>query len=235
MCRAARTSAWAAAVRRTGLLSLGLSNPDSAATATVNVLDTLLAAAQIAQYNPNGNSPVINLTGGLTGVAGISLQVISPPVVAIGEGGATPPIQASTAAVNLTVTLLPVGLPALDLVIAQVSAFSTPMVVSLQVAAGTATLNSVDCESTKAATTATIKVTPSITSVCLAVECVLQRFSQSGQHQGARYQCRHPRVGQHRLAEAVARLVRRCSSMVRRAASTRPRRVNSNAAWQRRR
>jgi uncharacterized membrane protein len=151
-----------------GLLSLGLSNPDSAASATVNVLSTVVAAAQIAQYNPNGNSPVINLTGGLTGVAGISLQVISPPVVAVGEGGATPPVQASTAAVNLAVTLLPVGLAPLDLGVAQVSAFSTPLVVSLKVAAGTATLSALDCESTMAATTATVKVVPSITSACLA-------------------------------------------------------------------
>jgi uncharacterized membrane protein len=151
-----------------GLLSLGLSNPDSAATATVNVLNTVVAAAQISQYNPNGTAPVINLTGGLTGVAGISLQLINPPVVAVGEGGLTPPIQASTAAANLTVTLLPVGLQPLDLFVAKVSAFSTPLVVSLKVAGGNATLTSVDCESTKAATTAAIKVTPSITSVCLA-------------------------------------------------------------------
>jgi uncharacterized membrane protein len=151
-----------------GLLSLGLSNPTSAATATVNVLNTVLAAAQIAQSNPNGTAPVINVTAGLTGIAGITLQVINPPVVAIGEGGVTPPVQASTAVANLTITLLPVGLPALNLIVASVSAISTPMVVSLKVAGGLATLAAIDCENTMAATTATIKVTPSITSVCLA-------------------------------------------------------------------
>ncbi|MCX4164447.1 MULTISPECIES: TadG family pilus assembly protein [Paraburkholderia] len=166
-----------------GLLALGLANASSAATATVNVLDALMVAAQIAQTGPNGTpGPVINVSAGLAGVAGVSLQVIHPPVLAVGEGGtyklngvATPRTQARTAVVNANVTLLPVlfsktpltlGLGSLLSV--SISALSTPLVLSLTAAQGTATLMSVDCENTKAKTNAVINVTPSIATVCLS-------------------------------------------------------------------
>jgi uncharacterized membrane protein len=148
-----------------GLLSLGLADPNAAATATVNVLDTVMAAAQIAQISPNGTAPVINVAAGLTGVAGLSLQVINPPVLAIGEAGATPPTVARTAAMNLSLALQP--LPTLYLGIATIAALSTPITVTLSVAPGKAQLTNVDCESTKAATQATMQVTPGIASVCV--------------------------------------------------------------------
>ena len=162
-----------------GLLALGLANPNAATTATINAFDALMVAAQIAQRSPDGtqgNAPVINVSAGLQGVAGISLQVIKPPVLAVGEGGTLPDgtyrTMARTAVVYATVNLLPVPLPTLTVGIpfvlsVSISAVSTPIVVQLKVAPGQATLNSVDCESTKAVTNATISVTPGIASICV--------------------------------------------------------------------
>ena len=158
-----------------GLLALGLANPNAATTATINAFDALLVAAQIAQRSPDGSvgkAPVINVAASLAGLANISLQVINPPVLAVGEGGTTTAngvttyrTIARTAAVNLSLSLKP--LPTLYLGLATISALSTPIVVTLAVAPGKATLNPVNCESTKAATQATIQVTPGIASVCV--------------------------------------------------------------------
>ncbi|MFM0501711.1 TadG family pilus assembly protein [Paraburkholderia caffeinilytica] len=174
-----------------GLLSLGLANPNAATTATINAFDALLVAAQLAQRSPGGsvgNAPVINVAASLPGVLGLSLQVINPPVLAVGEGGTTvvngssaPRTVARTAVVNAIVTLAPVSLPTLTvglppLVSASISALSTPLVVTLAVAPGTASLTAVDCESTKAATNATLKVTPGIAAACLSggsVQCTI--------------------------------------------------------------
>lgn len=166
-----------------GLLSLGLANPNAATTATINAFDALLVAAQIAQRSPDGtvgNAPAINVTAGLAGVAGISLQIINPPVLAVGEGGTTTVngvttarTMARTAVVNATINLVAVPLPTLTvglppLVSASISTLNAPLVVTLAVAPGKATLSSVDCESTKAATAATIQVTPGILTACIA-------------------------------------------------------------------
>jgi uncharacterized membrane protein len=162
-----------------GLLALGLANPDSAATATINVLDAAIVAAQISQSRKDPTkAPVINVTAGLPGIAGISLQMIYPPALAVGEGGLsadgiTYRTQARTAAVNATVTLVPAVLPTLSvgggsLLAVTISAASTPIVLTLQAGQGAATLNSVDCENTRAATTATIKVAPGVAYACLA-------------------------------------------------------------------
>ncbi|MCC8391176.1 pilus assembly protein TadG-related protein [Paraburkholderia sp. MMS20-SJTR3] len=163
-----------------GLLALGLANANSAASATVNALDAVMVAAQIAQSNPDGSAgSVINLTTGITGVAGLSLQVIHPPVLAVGEAGTATAngvtdyrTQARTAALQLGVKLLPVGLPTLTvgvpgLAAISISALSTPIALQLAVGAGTASLVSIDCESTKAATNATILAKPSIVNACL--------------------------------------------------------------------
>ncbi|MFM0208731.1 TadG family pilus assembly protein [Paraburkholderia sediminicola] len=156
-----------------GLLALGLANPNAATTATINAFDAVMVAAQIAQRSPDGtaaNAPVINVAASLAGLANISLQILNPPALAVGEGGTVNGATnfrttARTAAVNLNLSLAP--LPPLYLGIATISVLSTPVVLTLAVAPGTATLNPVDCESTKAATQATILVTPGIATVCL--------------------------------------------------------------------
>jgi uncharacterized membrane protein len=166
-----------------GLLALGLANPNAATTATIDAFDALLVAAQIAQRSPDGtpaNAPVINVAAGLAGVAGISLQILNPPALAMGEGGtvgtganAVPRTQARTAVITATINLIPVPLPTLTvglppLVSASISVLSTPLVITLGVGTGTATLSPVDCESTKAATNATIQVQPGILNACIA-------------------------------------------------------------------
>ncbi len=161
-----------------GLLALGLANANSAATATINAFDALMVAAQIAQSNASGTAPVINVAAGIAGVAGLTLQVIHPPVLAVGEAGTnadgTPRTKARTAVVNATVQLTPVlfanplviGVPGVLAV--SVSALSTPLVLSLNAGSGKAVLTSVDCESSKAATNAVITAKPAIANVCLS-------------------------------------------------------------------
>ncbi|MGF6771185.1 putative membrane protein [Paraburkholderia sp. GAS199] len=166
-----------------GLLALGLANPNAAMTANINAFDALTVAAQMARRSPDGtpaNAPIINAAVGLTGVAGVSLQVINPPVIAVGEAGyttsggvSTPRTAARTAAVNATITLLPVGLPPLTiglppLLSVSIAAVSTPIVIQVGVAPGQGILSSVGCESTKPATTATINTTPGIATLCLS-------------------------------------------------------------------
>ncbi|MFM0227161.1 TadG family pilus assembly protein [Paraburkholderia dipogonis] len=164
-----------------GLLALGLANPNAAASATINAFDGLLAAAQIAQRSPDGTqgkAPVINVATGLAGVAGISLQIVNPPALAAGEGGtttasgvSTPRTMARSAAVNASVNLLPVTFAPISLNLGigsiSISALNTPVMLSLTSAQGTATLSAVDCESSKAATNATIQVLPSVATVCV--------------------------------------------------------------------
>ena len=161
-----------------GLLALGLANPNAAASATVNAFDALLVAAQIAQRSPDGtigHAPVINVAAGLTGVAGISLQVINPPVLAVGEGGRLPDgtyrTMARTAVINATINLRPVTFAPISLNLGigsiSIAALNTPIVLSLTSAQGTAALSSVDCESSRAATNATIQVLPSVATVCV--------------------------------------------------------------------
>jgi uncharacterized membrane protein len=86
-----------------GLFSVGLSDPQGALSARVSVLDTLLAAAEIA----NGKSavdiaPALNL-GALANVSA-QLVLTEPPVIAIGEAG-SPAASAHAAQVRLYVNL----------------------------------------------------------------------------------------------------------------------------------
>jgi uncharacterized membrane protein len=144
----------------------------------------LLVAAQIAQRSPDGSqdkAPVINVATGLAGVAGISLQVVKPPVLAVGEGGTLPDgtyrtmarasvIDASINLLPLSTTLPPITVGLAPVLAVTLSLVSTPLVVTIGAAPATASLSSVDCESTKAATNATIQVTPKLATACIAAD-----------------------------------------------------------------
>lgn len=159
------------------LLQLGVANAEYAADATVNVLQMLVAGAEIAAA---GKSPVtFNLdTTGMSGVLpaniALTLQVISPPSLAVGEPGylegtTTWRTQAQTAqillGVNATIsttnkTTYYLGIPYLLDVTVQLPLY----VVAAQ---GQAWLQSAQCEASKATSTQTIGVQTGLANVCI--------------------------------------------------------------------
>lgn len=151
-----------------GLLSvLALAgNEQAALNATVNVLDLLTTAAQIANSQSAVNvAPVtLNLVG--LGAVTLSLKIIEPPAIAVGPPGQflSGPnagqwrTQARTAQVRLGVGVV-VGAPGL-------LAVSVP--IGLQVAAAQAHAKSTSCTVPRTSSTATISAQPQPVSLCIA-------------------------------------------------------------------
>jgi uncharacterized membrane protein len=159
------------------LLQLGVANAQYAADATVNVLQMLMVGAEIAA---TGKSPVaLNVSlGGLSGVlplsANLTLQVISPPTIAVGEPGyiagtTTWRTQAQTAQILLGVNA------ALSTKQGTVTSLLTSWLLDVYlqlpvyvvVAQGHAWLQSAQCAATKAASTQTIGVQTGLANICL--------------------------------------------------------------------
>ncbi|WP_186045754.1 TadG family pilus assembly protein [Burkholderia gladioli] len=158
-----------------GLLNIALANAQSAATATVSLLDLIMVGAEVANSN---NAVAVNIPsvalGGLTGTQ-LQVQIISPPSIGIGEGGINPATgqwrtQASTAAVGLYLLVdlglkqVPIVGPLLQLVGVNVD---VTLPLYLQVGTGKAVLNSTQCAQTAAASTATITATPGVANLCI--------------------------------------------------------------------
>lgn len=151
-----------------GLLSvLALAgNEQAALNATVNVLDLLTTAAQIANSQSAVNvAPVtLNLVG--LGAVTLSLKIIEPPTIAVGPPGqflSGPNVgqwktQARTAQVRLGVGVV-VGAPGL-------LAVSLP--IGLQVAGAQAHAKSTSCTVPRTSSTATISAQPQPVSMCIA-------------------------------------------------------------------
>ncbi|WP_434715257.1 TadG family pilus assembly protein [Paraburkholderia sp. A3RO-2L] len=159
------------------LLQLGVANAEYAADASVNVLQMLIAGAEIAAA---GNAPVtFSLdTTGLSGVLPVSvaltLQVISPPSIAVGEPGyiegtSTWRTQAQTAQIllganavisttNTTTSYLGIGY-VLDV--------SVQLPLYVVAAQGQAWLQSAQCAASKAASTQTIGVQTGLANICI--------------------------------------------------------------------
>lgn len=150
-----------------GLLSLGLADSQSALDATISPFDALVVAAQIAKA---GQSP-IDVSAGLQlpgADLSLLLQVVEPPVLAIGEAGIDPATRnwrtmAHTAQVRLYMTV-GLRLPPLPF-IGQV-ALALP--ISLEAVPGNAWLESTACASSKPASRSTIGVTPGLANICIA-------------------------------------------------------------------
>ncbi|WP_323119867.1 TadG family pilus assembly protein [Burkholderia alba] len=153
-----------------GLLSIGLSDPQAALNATISPFDALMAAAEIA----NGQSAV-TIAGGLS-IAGLTsslqVQIIQPPVIAVGEAGIDPLTKtwrtvASTAQVRLYLGIglgtasLPLGLLG-TLVPVQVN-----LPLSLQVAPGTAWLQSATCTASTSTCASVIGAQTGIANLCV--------------------------------------------------------------------
>lgn len=149
-----------------GVFALDVADSQSALDAMVSPFDALLVAAEIARA---GQSPVAVAAG--LGIAGLSaalqVQVVSPPVLAIGEAGIDPVAQrwrtlARTAQVRLYLNVA-LGTPTLPLI----GAVSLNLPLSLEVAPGTAWLQATNCGPTKAASTSTIGVQPGLANICV--------------------------------------------------------------------
>lgn len=141
-----------------GLLSLGVSNAQSAVDATISPLDALIVAAEIA----HAGQPAIDVTTGVNlgalASATVKVQIVEPPVLAVGEAGRDPTTQAwrteaSAAQVRLYLTLA-------------VANISVP--ISLEAAQGQAWLVSTNCTSSRATSNSIVGGQTGIANLCIA-------------------------------------------------------------------
>ncbi|MEC5405577.1 TadG family pilus assembly protein [Paraburkholderia sp. MPAMCS5] len=155
-----------------GLLAIGLANPEAAASATVNALDALMVAAEIA----HGTSAVdLGAALDLSPVASVTAQarILKPPVIAVGEAGTYPDgtyrTSAHSASVQVYLKLrlvnanldLGAGFPSL----VNVSLLDLP--IYLEVAPGTADLQSTQCSTQKSTSYSWIAATPGVAALCV--------------------------------------------------------------------
>jgi uncharacterized membrane protein len=152
----------------TGLLQVGLADTQSALKATISPFDALFVVAEIAQAGKSAVnvSTGLNLLGLAT--ASLQLQVIQPPVLAVGEAGQTPAgawrTVANTAQVRLFLNVALGALPGLSPLL------GTPLVslpVNIYVSPGKAWLKSAQCLTTKAASNSVIGVQTGLANVCV--------------------------------------------------------------------
>ena len=155
-----------------GLLQLGLADTQSALHATINPLDALLVSAEIAQA---GKSALNVGTGLNLGVASATLQVqvIQPPVLAVGEAGKTRAgawrTVARSAQVRAYLNISVGPLQGLGLLSALLSGLipQVKLPIYIEVAPGMAWLQSTRCVATAAASTSVIGVQAGIANVCV--------------------------------------------------------------------
>lgn len=155
-----------------GLLALGLANTQSALDATISPLDALVVAAEIAQKG----QPPVDIAGGLN-LPGLSttlrVQVIQPPVLAVGEAGTTPGsttawvTSARSAQVraylklNLGTSSLPLGL------LGALIPVNVNLPLYIEAAPGTAGLSSTHCAATREASQSVIGVQTGLANICV--------------------------------------------------------------------
>lgn len=151
-----------------GLLSLGLADAESAANVSVNALQALIVAAEIAQQGKPpvqvglnlANLPVVSSL--LPASAQLQVNVLSPPSLAVGEAGKTgSPPDWRTYAHNAQVTVqLNVGLSVAGLV-------NVNLPLYVEAAQASAWLESAQCAPTAAQSRAVIGVQTGIAYLCL--------------------------------------------------------------------
>ncbi|WP_250469334.1 TadG family pilus assembly protein [Caballeronia sp. GAFFF2] len=153
-----------------GLLSVALANTQSALNATISPLDALFVMAEIAQAGKSA----VNVAGGLNllGIAaGLTVQVVQPPVLAIGEAGQDANgnwrTQAQTAQVRAS---LDVTVGTLSLVLGPLFGNIAPTVhlpVVVEAVAGSAYLASTQCKGPPLARRSVIGVNSTVANVCV--------------------------------------------------------------------
>lgn len=149
-----------------GVFALDAADSQSALDATVSPFDALLVAAEIAK----AGQPPIDVATGLTigGLAAaLRVQIVEPPVLAMGEAGKDPVsqqwrTQAHTAQVRLylNVALAAPSLPG-------IGSIGINLPLSIEAAPGLAWLQTTTCAPTKAASASTIGVQPGLANVCI--------------------------------------------------------------------
>ncbi|WP_244438862.1 TadG family pilus assembly protein [Paraburkholderia dilworthii] len=150
-----------------GLLAIGLANPEAAASATVNALDALMVAAEIAHGSAAVNLGTALNLGPLASVTA-QARVLQPPVIAVGEAGTDangkPRTSAHSATIRLylNVKLLNVSIPSL----VNISALNLP--IYLEVAQGTADLQSTQCSTQKSTSYSWVSAKPGLTTLCVS-------------------------------------------------------------------
>lgn len=148
------------------LLAVGLADAQSAASATVNPLDMLLVAAEIA----NGQS-TINLGAALNlgPLANVTAQarILEPPVIAVGEAGQDAAGNWRTTAHSAEVRLyLDVSLLNIDLGLVNLTALNLPVYLETG-GTGNARLESTSCTESRATSQSTIGVQPGVLGLCV--------------------------------------------------------------------
>jgi uncharacterized membrane protein len=152
-----------------GLLQVALANTQSALDATISPLDALLVTAEIAQ----AGKAAVNVAGGLNllGIsASLQVQIIQPPVLAVGEAGTDANgnwrTQASTAQVNAYLDVSVATLP-LGAILGGSNSALLHLPLSVQVSPGLAWLKSTSCQGAPAARTSVIGVSGGLANLCV--------------------------------------------------------------------
>lgn len=152
-----------------GVLTLGVADGQSALDATLSPFDSLVVAAEIAKA---GQAPIDVAAGLDVGGLGATLkvQIVKPPVLAVGEAGIDPVTQtwrteARTAQVRLylDIALGTAPLPGIGSV-------GVDLPLQLEAVPGQAWLAATDCTSSRATSTSTIGVQPGVANVCVGKE-----------------------------------------------------------------
>jgi uncharacterized membrane protein len=152
-----------------GLLSVALANTQSALDATISPLDALLVTAEVAKA---GQAAVV-VNGGLNllGIsAGLKVQIIQPPVLAIGEAGKDANGNWRTIAnaaqvrafLDVTVGTVPLGQ-----ILGGSSAALLHLPLYVDVAPGTAWLQSTQCNGAPASRSSIIGVQSGLANLCV--------------------------------------------------------------------
>jgi len=152
-----------------GLLSVGLANTQSALDATISPLEALLVTAEIAQAGKAAATVGAGLT--LPGViaAALKVQIVQPPVLAIGEAGKDASGNWRTLARTAQVRAF-VDVSVLQLPLPVGFGGAQPMVhlpLYIEVAPGAAWLVSTQCQGAASARRSAIGVQTGIANVCV--------------------------------------------------------------------
>lgn len=164
-----------------GVLAVDLANKQAAADARITLLDALMVAAEVAAVG----QPAVNVNTGVNlgvGTTTLQVQIIKPPALAVGEGGIDPATGkwrtlASTAQIRLflntdlgttNISILNVlGLGGLLGLLNKVVSANVHLPLYLEVAPGTAWLESTHCAPTLAASRAIVGVQTGVANLCI--------------------------------------------------------------------